>query len=117
MILEGKSIETKKTEEAVPSFFDIFVDEETSTEEEGTDIVPQADFIRDDLMCNSMEYFLDIYESEDYSASGESAEEDDEGDNKKKKGDEKKVINTSKYFLLILFFLCFFLFTFLNSLE
>ncbi len=94
--LEGKSIETKKTEEVVPSFFDIFVSEENN-DDGSSDIVPQADFIRDDLMCNSMEYFLDIYESEDYSGCGESCEEDDEegehehAHKKKKGGEEKKV--------------------------
>jgi len=44
-----------------------------------------------------MEYFLDIYESEDYSGCGESCEEDDEegehehAHKKKKGGEEKKV--------------------------
>jgi len=49
-------------------------------------------------MCNSLEYFLDIYESEDYDASEYREEDDEEGEhentNKKAKGGEaKKVIH------------------------
>ena len=94
IFLEGKSIETKKIEETVPSFFDIFAGEENN-DDQSSDIVPQADFIRDDLMGNSMEYFLDIYESEDYSGCESCEEDDEDGEHehahKKKKGEEKKV--------------------------
>lgn len=87
-------METKKTETDVPSFFDIFVAEE-SVESEVSDIPTQAEFLRDELLLNSLEYFLDIYESEEFDDDDEEEEEDDSDDDdkkkSKKKGDSKKV--------------------------
>jgi len=94
-VKKGKSIETKKTETDVPSFFDIFVAEESNANGE-SDIPSQAEFIRDELLLNSMEMFLDIQESDDYSMDDEEEEEDDDEEDddtkkkSKKKGDSKK---------------------------
>lgn len=63
-------------------------------------IVDESDFIRDDFVCNSLEYYLDIYETEDYGSSqtGEFDEDNEEGEEKhkkssKKKGGEEKKVN------------------------
>ena len=60
-----------------------------------SDIPQQAEFIRDDLLMNSLEYFLDIYESDEYDEDEDEEEEEDEEDDtdkkSKKKGDSKKV--------------------------
>jgi hypothetical protein len=54
-----------------------------------------------------MEYFLDIYESEDYDGCESGEEDDEEGEHvhthKKKKGEEKKV-KKIEYFLKLLNF-------------
>merc|ERR1711879_547767 len=86
-VKKGKSVETKKTEVTVPSFFDIFVAEK-SNESGMSEITQQAEFIRDELLLNSLEYFLDIYESEDdYEDDEDEEDEDDEDeDGKEKKG-------------------------------
>lgn len=95
-IKKGKSIETKKTETNVPSFFDMFVAEESNANGE-SDIPAQAEFIRDELLLNSMEMFLDIQESEDYDMDDEDEEDEEDEDGEegaakksKKKGDSKK---------------------------
>lgn len=63
-------------------------------------IVDESDFIRDDFVCNSLEYYLDIYESEDYDSceTGECDEDHEEHEEKhkkssKKKGGEEKKVN------------------------
>jgi hypothetical protein len=94
---KGKTVETEKKEVSVPSFFDIFAAEESNVDGL-SDLPQQAEFIRDDLLCNSLEYFLDIYESDEYDDDEEEEEddEDDESDDgetkkgKKKGGDSKK---------------------------
>jgi len=92
---KGKTVETEKKEITVPSFFDLFVPEESN--KDGTsEICQQAEFIRDDLLINQLEYYLDIYESEDDFEDDEDEEDEDdeeeEGNEKKskKKGDSKK---------------------------
>lgn len=97
-VKKGKSIETKKIEETVPSFFDIFVGEENN--DDGTsDIVNQSEFFRDSLLSNSLEYFLDIIESDEYDGSecceedGEDDEEHEKHTHQKKKKEEGKKVN------------------------
>jgi|ERR1712032_252236 len=102
----SKKIKTKKVkgeskvvpepkEITVPSFFDIFVAEESN--ENGLSEIPQqAEFVRDELLLNSLEYYLDIYESDDDDDSDDweddEESEEDEGKEKKSKnkGDSKK---------------------------
>jgi len=68
---------------------------EESNEDGTSDILHhQSHFIRDDLMCNSLEYFLDIYESEEFDGeSMEDEDEEDEDDEKPKKKKEEKKVN------------------------
>lgn len=59
------------------------------------DLTGEAEFIRDDLLSNSLEYFLDIYESEEDFDDEEEEEEEEEEEPKPKKakkkmGDDKK---------------------------
>merc|ERR1711957_243974 len=108
---KGTKVETEKKEITVPSFFDLFVPEETNTD--GTsEICQQAEFIRDDLLANQLEYFLDIYESEDDFEDDEDEEDEDEseeeGNKKKRKVVTKKKLrnvkinNTNLYLFLFL---------------
>jgi len=91
---KGTKVETEKKEISVPSFFDLFVPEESN--KDGTSEIPQqAEFIRDDLLQNQLEYYLDIYESEDDFEDEEDEEDEDESEEEgntksKKKGDSKK---------------------------
>ena len=94
-IKKGKSVETKKVENIVPSFFDLFADQ-TKDDYAASD---EANFWKDDFFANSLEYYLDIIDTED-DFSGEDEEFDDEEDesddgaapkkkSKAKGGDEK----------------------------
>jgi len=88
--VEGK-LESQTKEVTVPSFFDIFVESESN--ENGLSEIPQqAEFIRDELLLNSLEYYLDIYESDeedDFDDEDEEEEEDEDDDKKEKKGKKK----------------------------
>jgi len=71
-VKKGKKVEIKKTEKVVPSFFDIFADQnkEDTYADDGS-------FFKEDLLPNSFEYYLDILDED---MGGEDFEdEDDEG--------------------------------------
>lgn len=80
-IKKGKTIETKTTENDVDSFFDIFADEK------GEDILQdEPEFIREELLQDALEYYLDIHPSEHFGADDdEEGEDDDDNDQKPKK--------------------------------
>jgi len=73
-VKKGKKVETKKIEKPVKSFFDLFENSEKG------DLVAGEDgaFIKEDLIPNALEYYLDILaEEDDY---GDDLEGEDEGD-------------------------------------
>lgn len=73
-IKKGKKVETKTTEKLVPSFFDVFADETKD------DLPPDEDnFFKDDLFPNSLEYYLNLFDEEDFD-DGEDYEDEDEED-------------------------------------
>jgi hypothetical protein len=91
-VKKGKNVEVKTTEKVVESFFNIFADQEKE------DLYPdEAEFIQDDLIPNSLEYYLNImtadedYEDEEGEYSNDDDEDEDEEDKKKKGGKQKKV--------------------------
>lgn len=102
--IEGKSVETKKTEEQVASFFDVFVDKEVNGED-FNDIAGDAEFFRDELIPNSLEFYLDImtsdFEDEDMEE-GEEGEDTDEELKQAPKGG-KKAKNVLLYFTFYFF--------------
>lgn len=86
-VKKGKSIETKTTENDVDTFFDIFVDEK------GEDILQdEPEFIREELLQDALEYYLDIHPSEHFGADDYDEDEEDE-DDEAPKGKGKKVKN------------------------
>lgn len=89
------------------SFFDVFVDKEV-TGEEFNDIAGDAEFFRDELIPNSLEFYLDIMASESDDEDMEEGEEGEDTDEDKqplkgaKKG--KKVIKYFSFFIILLFY-------------
>jgi nucleosome assembly protein 1-like 1 len=87
-VKKGKSVETKKVESLVPSFFDIFAD----TSKDDPQANEEANFWKDDFFGNSLEYYLNIIDS-DFFGEGEDFEgeedEDDEDDEEKPKKAKK----------------------------
>jgi hypothetical protein len=84
-VKKGKKVETIKQEEFVPSFFDLFADQskEDYPSEEGN-------FFKDDLLPNSLEYYLNIMDEpmeglDDFEEGEDEEDEDDEDEGKKKK--------------------------------
>jgi hypothetical protein len=86
--LEGKSVETVRSETVVPSFFDIFVAEE-SGEDKVAELVTQSEFIRDELLANSLELYLDIFQDA-HGHENEEEEYEDEPKGKKSNNNNKK---------------------------
>jgi hypothetical protein len=83
-IKKGKSIETKTTENDVESFFDIF------RNEKGEEILQdEPEFIREELLQDALEYYLDIHPSEHFGAD-DYEDEEDEDDEGVAKGKGKK---------------------------
>jgi nucleosome assembly protein 1-like 1 len=91
-VKKGKKVETKTMAKTVPSFFDMFADEGKE------DLLPdEGNFFRDDLFPNSMEYFLNLFEDEDFEDGEDDEDDEDEDDDdedepkeeKKKKGGKK----------------------------
>ena len=85
-VKKGKSVETKKVEKIVPSFFDLFAD----TDKEDQMSSEEAGFWKDDFFGNSLEYYLNIIDEADMFGAGEDEEDEededeDEDDNKKSK--------------------------------
>lgn len=87
-IKKGKSVEVKKTETIVPSFFDNFPGKEESGEEIIAELVQQSEFIRDELIANSTEMYLDIHQDGGMDDPEES--EEDEPIFSAKKNDKKR---------------------------
>jgi hypothetical protein len=85
--IEGKSVEVKTTETTVPSFFDIFVAEE-SGEDKLPEIIQQSEFIRDELLTNSLELYLNILEDNNCD---ENEEEECCDEEPKEKSKNKKI--------------------------
>jgi hypothetical protein len=93
-VKKGKNVSTVTKEKKVESFFNIFEeneeeeDEEKSEEEEGKpDLSSEADFIQNDLVPFSMEYYLDLQKLSaiDDHVDEEVEEEEEEHDKKKKR--------------------------------
>lgn len=79
-MLEGKkTIETKKVEEKVNSFFDVFEDKEIIGDE-FNDIAGEAEFFRDELIPNSLELYLNIVDDQSEGEMEEIEEAEDEED-------------------------------------
>lgn len=90
-MIEGKSIETRKIEEKVNSFFDVFEDKEI-VGDEFNDIAGEAEFFRDELIPNSLELFLDIVDDE---SEGE-MEEIEEGEDQEDELEPVKAVTKDK---------------------
>jgi len=90
-LIEGKSIETRKIEEKVNSFFDVFEDKEI-VGDEFNDIAGEAEFFRDELIPNSLELFLDIVDDE---SEGE-MEEIEEGEDQEDELEPVKAVTKDK---------------------
>lgn len=71
-VKKGKSIETHTISQNVESFFDLFKNEIKDEDKDETET--EAKFIKDDLIPNSLEYYLNIIEIHD----AESEEDEDE---------------------------------------
>lgn len=95
-IKKGKNVSTVTKEKKVKSFFNIFEEEDEDEENEeeekqddNVDLSSEADFIQNDLVPFSMEYYLDLQKlsaiDDNVEEAGESAEDDDEGKQSKKK--------------------------------
>lgn len=94
-VKKGKKVEVKKTESIIPSFFDIFTDQ---TKEDFPS--NEGNFFKDDLMANSLEYYLNIMDDmedmgdDDFEDEEDEEDEDDEdeddGAGKKKAAKPKK---------------------------
>jgi hypothetical protein len=91
-IKKGKNVSTVTKEKKVKSFFNIFEedndDEDTDDdkgEEDETNLSSEADFIQNDLIPFSMEYYLDLQK-----LSGIDDHIDDEEDNEDSEGEDKK---------------------------
>jgi len=87
-IKKGKKVETKKIEKTVKSFFDFFNDHDKGDLVAGDD----GAFIKDDLIPNALEYYLDILaEEDDYDDDfdGEDDGDDDEEDSPSPKKNTK----------------------------
>jgi nucleosome assembly protein 1-like 1 len=94
-VKKGKKIEVKKTETIVPSFFDIFADQtkEDLPSNEGT-------FFKDDLLPNSLEYYLNIMDDfeddEDEDDEDEEDEDEDDEDDEEDGAGKKKAVKAKK---------------------
>ena len=84
-VKKGKKIEVKKTETIVPSFFDIFAEE---TKEDTTD--NQGTFFKDDLLPNSLEYYLNIMDDDDEEFEDDEDEEDEDEEDEEDAGPGRK---------------------------
>lgn len=91
-VKKGKTVETKKVESLVPSFFDIFAD----TSKDDPQANEEANFWKDDFFANSLEYYLNIIDT-DFFGEGEDFEDDedeeDEDDDDEKPKKSKKFKN------------------------
>jgi nucleosome assembly protein 1-like 1 len=88
-VKKGKNVETKKIESIVPSFFDIFADQ-TKDDPMAAD---ESNFWRDDFFANSLEYYLNIIDNEDFLGEDEEDEEDEDDEDDEevaKKGKKSK---------------------------
>jgi nucleosome assembly protein 1-like 1 len=88
-VKKGKKVETKTTENNVPSFFDIFADEDKDN------LNPEeANFFKEDFFPSSMEYYLNILDDldgeDDFDEDDEEDDEDDDHDDHDDKGKKKK---------------------------
>jgi len=80
-------LKPKKTEKVVPSFFDFFDDGDKEMASCGDD----GAFIKDDLLPNSLEYYLNILdENEDFGDEEGEDGEDDEEEEETKEAKQKK---------------------------
>lgn len=95
-IKKGKNVSTVTKEKKVKSFFNIFEDEnddedtdDDKGDEDETNLSSEADFIQNDMIPFSMEYYLDLQKLsgiDDHVDEAEDVEDsDDEGKKKKKK--------------------------------
>lgn len=88
-IKKGKNIVNVTKEKKVASFFNIFEEEDEEEEEtmDSPDLSSEADFIQNDLLPFSMEYFLDLQK---LSAIDDMADDDDEEDEEDEEPTPKK---------------------------
>jgi len=94
-IKKGKNISTVTKEKKVDSFFNIFEDkdeededdkeEEDENMEEDAGLSSEADFVQNDLIPFSMEYYLDLQKLSALNDGGDDDEEDEEEDKPKRK--------------------------------
>jgi len=92
-VKKGKNINTIIKEKTCPSFFNIFVEKEEEDNEEEKEDEPdlnsEADFIQNDLVPFSMEYYLDLQKlsgiDDGFNDDEEEENSDDESKKKKKK--------------------------------
>lgn len=98
-IKKGKNISTITKEKIIDSFFNIFINGDDEDDEDENDTKPdvgtEADFILNDLVPFSMEYYMDLQKLgalDDHLVEDEelSEEDDDEGPQTKKRGGKKK---------------------------
>lgn len=77
---KGEKVNTITSEKPCPSFFDIFldIDDEKREDNNEPDITSEADFIQNDLIPFSMEYFIDIQKLNQLSEDAEIAEINDD---------------------------------------
>ncbi len=73
-VKKGKSVETKKIESEVPSFFDLFND----TDKEDPAVSDESNFWKDDFFGNSLEYYLNIIDTDMFGAGEDFEDEEDE---------------------------------------
>lgn len=92
-VKKGNKIETKLQENDVDSFFDLFKNEK------GEVIMQdEPEFIREELLQDALEYYLDIHPSEHFGEEDEDEEDedDDDGKPKGKKGGKPNVTEEVK---------------------
>jgi hypothetical protein len=94
-VKKGKKVEVKKIETIVPSFFDIFADQ--SKEDHPSN---EGSFFKDDLLPNSLEYYLNIMddfeEGEDEDFEDDEDEEDEDSDDEDDGAGKKRAAKPKK---------------------
>lgn len=89
-VKKGKTVETKKVENVVSSFFDIFADQSKDDIAAGD----EANFWKDDFFANSLEYYLDIIDIEEDYDGGDGEDGEDEEDESDDGADAKKKVKS-----------------------
>jgi hypothetical protein len=83
-VKKGKKVEIKKTETLVPSFFDIFADQ--TKEDFPTN---EGAFFKDDMLPNSLEYYLNIMDDFEDGEGGDSLDDEEDEDEESEDDDDR----------------------------